>query len=384
MQPIKKRRRQPKDDEPLDLSLNNHKKIKTESELLSQSLQNFSSPQLQHYQPLSLSNSFNHSSPSTMDGQQTQQKRKTQKKLPKKLIPDSTIDFNNPQGNEENFWQKQSNNSEAEFPLSSDENSFSAYQTNHQSNSAMNQLNLSQERKSWKNHMSIQGDKDMYACDQCDKMFSKQSSLARHKYEHSGIRPFVCDTCNKAFKHKHHLAEHKRLHTGEKPFECGKCGKRFSHSGSYSQHMNHRYKYCRPYKQELLLKQEGGSMVESSMTEPQDNLLDHTENNYENYEANNMNNNTNMTSNNSIMDVNNNAAASFGSDLDEDLGDYDEGTNSLEINDDGELSEENDLVEENNNHLDLEEEEQFVVEEEDEQVEAALNNEEEYNTNIED
>jgi uncharacterized C2H2 Zn-finger protein len=108
-------------------------------------------------------------------------------------------------------------------------------------------------RKSWKNHI-VQGS-DMYACDQCDKMFSKQSSLARHKYEHSGIRPFVCDICKKAFKHKHHLAEHKRLHTGEKPFECGKCGKRFSHSGSYSQHMNHRYKYCRPYKEEQQLNQ---------------------------------------------------------------------------------------------------------------------------------
>ena len=62
----------------------------------------------------------------------------------------------------------------------------------------------------------------------------------------SGQRPFPCDVCHKAFKHKHHLTEHKRLHSGEKPFECTKCGKRFSHSGSYSQHMNHRYKYCKP------------------------------------------------------------------------------------------------------------------------------------------
>jgi hypothetical protein len=29
----------------------------------------------------------------------------------------------------------------------------------------------------------------MYSCDQCRKMFSKQSSLARHKYEHSGNSP---------------------------------------------------------------------------------------------------------------------------------------------------------------------------------------------------
>ncbi|XP_070393789.1 zinc finger protein 1 isoform X3 [Dermacentor albipictus] len=89
----------------------------------------------------------------------------------------------------------------------------------------------------------------MFSCDQCDKMFSKQSSLARHKYEHSGQRPHKCDVCEKAFKHKHHLTEHKRLHSGEKPFQCQKCLKRFSHSGSYSQHMNHRFSYCKPYRE---------------------------------------------------------------------------------------------------------------------------------------
>ena len=127
----------------------------------------------------------------------------------------------------------------------------SANSGNLTSNTNNNNTSSNSNRKSWKNHI-VQGS-DMYACDQCDKMFSKQSSLARHKYEHSGIRPFVCDMCSKAFKHKHHLAEHKRLHTGEKPFECGKCGKKFSHSGSYSQHMNHRYKYCRPYKEQYQL-----------------------------------------------------------------------------------------------------------------------------------
>ncbi|KAG5674129.1 hypothetical protein PVAND_004114 [Polypedilum vanderplanki] len=87
-----------------------------------------------------------------------------------------------------------------------------------------------------------------YVCDLCDKAFRKQSSLARHKYEHSGQRPFKCVECPKAFKHRHHLTEHKRLHSGEKPFQCSKCLKRFSHSGSYSQHMNHRYSYCKPYR----------------------------------------------------------------------------------------------------------------------------------------
>ncbi|XP_047503119.1 zinc finger protein 1 isoform X3 [Pieris napi] len=88
----------------------------------------------------------------------------------------------------------------------------------------------------------------LFACDQCDKTFVKQGSLVRHKYEHSGQRPYKCAECPKSFKHKHHLTEHKRLHTGEKPFQCCKCLKKFSHSGSYSQHMNHRFAICKPYR----------------------------------------------------------------------------------------------------------------------------------------
>ncbi|CAJ1072905.1 zinc finger E-box-binding homeobox 1-like isoform X1 [Xyrichtys novacula] len=87
--------------------------------------------------------------------------------------------------------------------------------------------------------------KGVYACDLCHKVFHKTSSLIRHKYEHTGKRPHECPICKKAFKHKHHLIEHTRLHSGEKPYQCDKCGKRFSHSGSYSQHMNHRYSYCK-------------------------------------------------------------------------------------------------------------------------------------------
>ncbi|XP_059093889.1 zinc finger E-box-binding homeobox protein zag-1-like isoform X2 [Tigriopus californicus] len=88
----------------------------------------------------------------------------------------------------------------------------------------------------------------IYSCDQCDKTFTKKSSITRHKYEHSDQRPHKCMDCDKAFKHKHHLTEHKRLHSGEKPFQCPKCLKRFSHSGSYSQHINHRFSYCKPIK----------------------------------------------------------------------------------------------------------------------------------------
>ncbi|XP_030016983.1 zinc finger E-box-binding homeobox 1-like isoform X2 [Sphaeramia orbicularis] len=99
----------------------------------------------------------------------------------------------------------------------------------------------------------------VYPCDLCSKVFQKGSSLLRHKYEHTGKRPHECSVCKKAFKHKHHLIEHSRLHSGEKPYQCDKCGKRFSHSGSYSQHMNHRYSYC---------KKDGLSSGPGSASEP--------------------------------------------------------------------------------------------------------------------
>ncbi|KAI1726557.1 zinc-finger double domain-containing protein [Ditylenchus destructor] len=112
-------------------------------------------------------------------------------------------------------------------------------------------------RNNWRAHRTEED--GLYSCDQCDKTFGKQSSLARHKYEHSGQRPYKCDQCEKAFKHKHHLTEHNRLHTGDKPFQCNKCLKRFSHSGSYSQHMNHRYSYCKPFRQQQQQMQKEGS-----------------------------------------------------------------------------------------------------------------------------
>lgn len=39
----------------------------------------------------------------------------------------------------------------------------------------------------------------IFQCDQCDKSFNKQSSLARHKYEHSGWFPNSLIECNIIF-----------------------------------------------------------------------------------------------------------------------------------------------------------------------------------------
>lgn len=34
-----------------------------------------------------------------------------------------------------------------------------------------------------------------YSCDQCGSAFTKQSSLGRHKFRHTGIKPHRCDAC---------------------------------------------------------------------------------------------------------------------------------------------------------------------------------------------
>nr|XP_057906510.1 zinc finger E-box-binding homeobox 2b isoform X4 [Doryrhamphus excisus] len=107
-----------------------------------------------------------------------------------------------------------------------------------------------QQRRKYQRKPGFQGDLLDATADYMsglDDMTDPDSCLSRKKIKktESGKRPHQCQICKKAFKHKHHLIEHSRLHSGEKPYQCDKCGKRFSHSGSYSQHMNHRYSYCK-------------------------------------------------------------------------------------------------------------------------------------------
>ncbi|OUM65955.1 hypothetical protein PIROE2DRAFT_41201 [Piromyces sp. E2] len=39
-------------------------------------------------------------------------------------------------------------------------------------------------------------------------------------------KPFHCDLCPQTFSRSHDLKRHRYIHTGIKPFKCEKCGKR--------------------------------------------------------------------------------------------------------------------------------------------------------------
>jgi hypothetical protein len=57
-------------------------------------------------------------------------------------------------------------------------------------------------------------------CPQCEKQFSNQSALTKHKLTHSDERKFACQQCSKAFKRHDHLTGHMQTHSNRKPFNC--------------------------------------------------------------------------------------------------------------------------------------------------------------------
>ena len=58
-----------------------------------------------------------------------------------------------------------------------------------------------------------------YKCAECEKCFSSNTVLARHKQTHSGEKPFECTVCSKQFTRLNNLEVHS--------FCCGSCGKFF-------------------------------------------------------------------------------------------------------------------------------------------------------------
>ena len=59
------------------------------------------------------------------------------------------------------------------------------------------------------------GENSKHQCEECQKIFPKQSLLENHKLVHTSDTPYACNICDKCFKHKGSLARHvKEQHYG--------------------------------------------------------------------------------------------------------------------------------------------------------------------------
>jgi uncharacterized Zn-finger protein len=65
-------------------------------------------------------------------------------------------------------------------------------------------------------------------CDICGLTFKCMSKIISHMRTHTGEKPYACEVCKKAFSRRSKVTEHMRTHTGEKPYACEVCKKAFT------------------------------------------------------------------------------------------------------------------------------------------------------------
>ncbi|KAH8297007.1 hypothetical protein KR044_003320, partial [Drosophila immigrans] len=80
-------------------------------------------------------------------------------------------------------------------------------------------------------------DKPGFACQYCQRVFSRPYEKVKHERVHTGEKPYSCEVCGKTFRVSYSLTLHLRTHTNIRPYVCTTCNKRFKSHQVYSHHL---------------------------------------------------------------------------------------------------------------------------------------------------
>jgi uncharacterized Zn-finger protein len=62
-----------------------------------------------------------------------------------------------------------------------------------------------------------------HQCEVCNRSFTDNAKLTRHKVSHMAVKPFVCDLCGTRLSRQDHLKRHMYMHESSHPLVCGSC-----------------------------------------------------------------------------------------------------------------------------------------------------------------
>ena len=83
----------------------------------------------------------------------------------------------------------------------------------------------------------VHGESRKFQCDTCNKSYTINVNLIRHKKEKHSLIKSKCDQCKKTFQNKMTLQNHMDvIHNDLKRFECDICKKRFVVKSHLSKH----------------------------------------------------------------------------------------------------------------------------------------------------